>query len=411
MTKPIGDPAAYELISARDGGDVPAIVRVPTGPTGAEITAGEAISADGRMVVFRTRAPSDLPAAPFATVPLGQIFVRDREAKSTVLVTREQGRRLSRRRARRRAVPAGDQRRRLDRRVVRRRTQRPSDATCSRPRTAELDLLPLAPGRRWPVSAHPSYHRRRRSGRSRLPAGFAGGPERPDLARPVLRAPDPSGGHARPAPPTACCRSLSADGTEGRLPRRPGLRPDPVSGTLRDLFVTDMSAGVTRKAGTLEFTREETAERRSDRVGGDLRRRAEDRIRHAPRPCSRCRPPGSQPRCPCVTAPWPSYTWSISPRWRWSVCCAATTARTSTETSSGNVGALAMSDNGSRHRLRCPARPTSTSATATPATGRVRALGGGPERGRAASAPASRPSPRSGPPARAAPRSTPAPRG
>ncbi len=88
MTKPIGDPAAHELISARDGGDVPASYGFPTAPSGAEITAGGGISADGRVVVFRTRAPSDLPAAPFATVPLGQVFVRDREAKTTTLVTR-----------------------------------------------------------------------------------------------------------------------------------------------------------------------------------------------------------------------------------------------------------------------------------------------------------------------------------
>ena len=67
---------------------MPASYGFPTAPAGAEITAGGGISADGRMVVFRTRAPSDLPAAPFATVPLGQLFVRDREAKTTTLVTR-----------------------------------------------------------------------------------------------------------------------------------------------------------------------------------------------------------------------------------------------------------------------------------------------------------------------------------
>jgi Tol biopolymer transport system component len=93
MTIPISDPGAFELISARDGGDEPASYGPPPFPfpgsnPGADVSRGVAISADGRRVAFRTDVPSDLPASPTADVPAGQVFLRDRALQTTTLVTR-----------------------------------------------------------------------------------------------------------------------------------------------------------------------------------------------------------------------------------------------------------------------------------------------------------------------------------
>ena len=85
-------PCAYRIASARDGGATPASYGTPANPfpgsnPGADVTRGVAISADGSRVVFRTEAPSDLPAAAAADVPAGQVFVRDLTTMKTTLVT------------------------------------------------------------------------------------------------------------------------------------------------------------------------------------------------------------------------------------------------------------------------------------------------------------------------------------
>ncbi|HEY5815226.1 MAG TPA: hypothetical protein VIS95_02680 [Solirubrobacterales bacterium] len=92
MAIPIGSPGAFDLVSARDGGDLPASYGPPPFPfpgsePGAEVSRGVAISADGGKVAFRTEAPSDLPAGGSTDVPAGQIFLRDRMADTTTLVT------------------------------------------------------------------------------------------------------------------------------------------------------------------------------------------------------------------------------------------------------------------------------------------------------------------------------------
>ena len=68
MAIPIGGPGAFDLVSARDGGDAPASYGSPAFPfpgsnPGADVSRGVAISADGRKVAFRTDVPSDLPAS------------------------------------------------------------------------------------------------------------------------------------------------------------------------------------------------------------------------------------------------------------------------------------------------------------------------------------------------------------
>lgn len=92
MAVPIGGTGAFDLVSARDGGDGPAKWGAPAFPfpgsePGADLSRGVALSADGRKVVFRTDAPSDLAASAAVDVPAGQVFVRDRVADTTRLVT------------------------------------------------------------------------------------------------------------------------------------------------------------------------------------------------------------------------------------------------------------------------------------------------------------------------------------
>ena len=94
MALPASAPGAFDLVSARDGGDVPATYGpaaepFPGSEPGSGVSRGVAISADGQKVVFRTDAPSDLPAAGSPEVPAGQVLLRDRSAETTVLVTAE----------------------------------------------------------------------------------------------------------------------------------------------------------------------------------------------------------------------------------------------------------------------------------------------------------------------------------
>ena len=94
MDVPIDGAGAFDLVSARDGGDTPAHYGPPAFPLpgsepGADVSRGVAISADGQKVVFRTEAPSDLPASGSVDVPAGQLFVRDRAADTTTLVSAE----------------------------------------------------------------------------------------------------------------------------------------------------------------------------------------------------------------------------------------------------------------------------------------------------------------------------------
>lgn len=98
MTVPVRSPGAFELVSAKDGGDTPATygprdpsVDFPGRNPGADVTRGTSISGDGRLVVFRTSqtVTSDLPDRPAADTPELQLFIRDRTAKTTRLITRD----------------------------------------------------------------------------------------------------------------------------------------------------------------------------------------------------------------------------------------------------------------------------------------------------------------------------------
>lgn len=91
------EPGAYELISRTSSGAPARYTPPPEGQDrpginpGSEVTPRAAISADGRFVVFRTAdTVSDLPGGEAIQTPGRQVFVRDRVAGTTRLVTRKQ---------------------------------------------------------------------------------------------------------------------------------------------------------------------------------------------------------------------------------------------------------------------------------------------------------------------------------
>ncbi len=91
MDVPIGASGAFDLVSAADGGDAPALYgprRSRSGQrTGGRDNPGTAISADGSRVAFMTEAPSNLPSGGAVDVPAGQVYLRDRVTDTTTLVT------------------------------------------------------------------------------------------------------------------------------------------------------------------------------------------------------------------------------------------------------------------------------------------------------------------------------------
>ncbi len=87
MSRPTTDPAAFELVSSRDGSDVGAQYATDDAGSTAGL-AGYALSADGRRAVFVTTGVSDLPARATTTTPQRQVWVRDLDARTTRLISR-----------------------------------------------------------------------------------------------------------------------------------------------------------------------------------------------------------------------------------------------------------------------------------------------------------------------------------
>ncbi len=87
MHAPLG-PEAFALVSARDGGDQGIDYAAPERGSVPGIE-GFALSADGRRAVFVTESASDLPARPDASAPEWQVWVRDLDARTTRLVSRD----------------------------------------------------------------------------------------------------------------------------------------------------------------------------------------------------------------------------------------------------------------------------------------------------------------------------------
>ncbi len=257
MEAPIDSPAAFDLVSARDGGNTPATygppgLSIPGGDPGAEVTRGTAISLDGSKVVFRTgEVASDLPDRPGVETPAQQVFVRDRIADTTTLVTRVTGSGEPAGGAVGPAGISGD-----GTTVVWTGQNAPLQTAFVNGENEDLPGFSYYFWRR--IADGPTAPTRRITGVSDpddpacQPLGpvlfdeFTTGPCYGPLARVELGI--SANSNLLPA--------VSADGKTVAYLTNSGPRPNIGSGIGLDLFVTDMSAGLTRKGSTVELTRE-----------------------------------------------------------------------------------------------------------------------------------------------------------
>ena len=257
MSKPASDPAAFELVSALNGSGIAAgwAASSPDRPgrnAGAEVTAGRAISADGRRVVFATREAGNLPSGGPATVEAGQLFVRDLATQATTLVTRDKNTGapaggaiaaatisggggavvwVARRAAAQTALLNGEN---ADADVeyflYRRLDQGPSAPTRRITGIADIDDPGCSPG----ATVIDDWE------------GVRQGPCYGPLGRPEW-----AGGTARFQAPV-----LSDDGWTVAFLTDAQSRGAPAVRLANDLFVTSMWPGLSRKSATLELTRE-----------------------------------------------------------------------------------------------------------------------------------------------------------
>jgi Tol biopolymer transport system component len=251
MDQPVTDPEAFDLVSARDGAGTGAAYG-GAGLFGSELTPGTSISADGRRVVFRTRAVSDLPAAGLATVPSGQLLVRDRELDATTLVTRDM---LD-------GAPAGGVGSTDTAAISADGTTVLWTGANATAQTRFLNGEVLESSRRhylWRrIADGPETPTRRITG--------AADPDDPACPLDAFVIPDPTatGPCYGPlvnfeettfSPITGKVPTMSADGTRVAFVAVPSVRPVD-AGNHFDLFLADMRPGASRKQGTIELTRE-----------------------------------------------------------------------------------------------------------------------------------------------------------
>lgn len=257
MDVPIGTASAFDLVSAKDGGDVPAAygppgTPFPGGNPGADVTRGAAISLDGSKVAFRTtESASDLPDRPGVETPGFQVFVRDRVANTTTLVTRTMGS----------GEPAGGA-------VGSAGISGDGSTVVWTGQNALLQTI-FVNGENADLPGFSYYLWRR----------VADGPGAP--TRRITGVSDPEDPQCSPSGPvlfdefsTGPCYgplgrvelgisannnllpAISTDGRTVAYLTNSGGRPNVGSGIGLDLFVTSMADGVTRKASTVELTRE-----------------------------------------------------------------------------------------------------------------------------------------------------------
>jgi hypothetical protein len=250
---------AFDLVSARDGSDVPTTYAPPAMPLpgsdpGADVSRGVAISADGQRVAFRTDATSDLPASASPDAGPGQILLRDRALDTTTLVTRTD--------------PGGT----------------PAGGALGAAMSADGTTVA------W-TGANAAAQTRFLAGENEDP-GFlyylwrrvADGPGAP--TRRITGLADPDDPACPASPPTLFDQvstgpcygpltdqeanranvssqipALSGDGRKVAFLTGAGPRPQAFTGPGLDLFVADMTPGLTRKQATIELTR--------DTVGND----------------------------------------------------------------------------------------------------------------------------------------------
>jgi hypothetical protein len=259
MTVPIGGAGAFDLVSARDGSDAPAQYGpspfpLPGSEPGADVSRGVAISADGQKVVFRTEAVSDLPASAAVDVPPGQVFVRDRAANTTTLVSAE------------RDPGSGTM------------TAQPAGGAVGAALSADGTTVAWTGGNAAsqtlflngenPSPSFLYYLWRRVAGGPSAPTRRITGISDPEDPTCPVDAPFFDQGQLGPCfgPLTdqeglrsgifSQLPAMSGDGRTVAFLTGAGPRPIPNTGPGLDLFVTEMSPGVTRKQATVELTRD-----------------------------------------------------------------------------------------------------------------------------------------------------------
>lgn len=267
MAVPRGDPGAFQLVSALDATGTPPAYepRTPLLPgqnPGANVWPGTSISADGRFVAFRTvEQRSNLAGTAANGTPAGTVFVRDRVARRTTLVSRAQSD----------GGPVGTSEAPVvlsaDGSTVAWVSNSASQQTRFLPGESADDLAPFYLWRRW---ADAGARTRRITGVTDLddPGCPANGS--------VVNDPTATGPCYGPLTSTeaggndisARAPALNADGSRvayltGATPRPSG---DGIAGL--DLFVTDMRPGVSRKAGTRQLTTDTTGG--APRANGDI---------------------------------------------------------------------------------------------------------------------------------------------
>lgn len=257
MSKLKGDAAAYELISARDGGDLPATYGPPTEDRpglnpGSDVSPRGAISADGNRVVFRTSEASDLPNVLLPDVPALQVLVRDRAANSTRLLTVDQD------------------------------TDGPAGGTIGAASISADGTTALWVGRNAPqqtrfldgegqnTSLEYYLWRRFEDGSAASTRRITGlsDPDDGGCAAPIVENPDVKGACYGPLAQAegyvggivGAAPAMSADGYRVAFTTVAFRRADQSPAIAADAYVTDMRPGVTRKAGSVELTRDATGD-------------------------------------------------------------------------------------------------------------------------------------------------------
>jgi Tol biopolymer transport system component len=247
---------AYVLVSAVSGSEQPPVYEprnppLAGGNPGSEVWPNSAISANGEYVLFRSaELASSLPAGSTPTTPPDQLFVRDLRTKTTTLVTRKKAGEPEA------GGPAGGAfgpaSLSADGSTVAWLGEQASSQTVFLPGEEPHEGTPYYLWRRWQEAGAAT---RRITGIAdpedpACPPGSsiennatAAGP----CYGPLTYQEDSVAGLSTPP-------SLSADGSTVAFLTGSGLRPNFLKADSLDLFLTSMTPGVTRKAGTRELT-------------------------------------------------------------------------------------------------------------------------------------------------------------
>lgn len=262
LTAGRSDSGAYKLVSAKDGGEEPAEYAPRNPPLegaepGAEVWPNTSISADGRYVVFRTtELESNLPDHALVDTPPRQLFVRDLQAKTTTLLTRNL---VST------TYASGDPVAGVAGPATGPATISADGTTVAWVSTNAEAQTRFLPGEQ-PVSSVPYYLWRRwqePNAVTRRPTGLAD-PDDPACppGEEVTTSPTATGPCYGPlseqestlASIAGAAPGLSADGYEMAFLAGGALRPNITKPSALDVFLTSMAPGVSRKAGTRELT-------------------------------------------------------------------------------------------------------------------------------------------------------------